>query len=1230
MKHLIIYLLFFICHSAFTQVLKTTNLNLNPGAKVFDVEHIPGLNAYVLVGNFNTIGGLNRNKLALIDDQTFQVKTDVAIFNNTLSFDGTIRSVEYAKVGTTNYLVLGGDFHSINGVEKQGMALLTTTGNLSPTSNFTLFNWDYATTNGTGGIGSGTFGNGVFDLLFVGDTLYVGGSIDGIDLSNGTDHDLWNAPDVQGYCFFALKANPAQPAKFSIINSSTSNSGITSGISSTWKAVFSIRKIGNHIFISGGSNLLNNNYFFQKRNLNLTIDNSFNPSNTLTHFYSSIENLNDSIFTAIQKSGGAGEENMAIYRRNGAVSYGYSNYNVSQPTNLVNKIVGNHTYNSDLLVFKIFHWGDIGGERNVLKRYAFDGISSPSYLSFSPKGSENLILPNVASVDDFEMDTLNNIFIQRNKLFLSAKGITGVNGSARTGLAVFCLEPEDPKPFINPDLTICSGNEIVYSIPPSKMVDGYRWSYSGSGAKYRVAGTSNAFQPLTGNQFITDVNAGHAIEIQFQQGVTAGVLTVTPFATCNSSTDYVFARDRSINLQLVTPPVMSMVDTLNFTCYSDTVHLTISTPEASPAYSWSFQNAPITGNINDTLSINKFDNTISGYYYGFVQEPINMCKSMDSTYVSFDTIAPAIPLNSYQQTPPVFNCYSNQVALDLAIPSATISWAVHPDSVLLASPLVLYSFDTTTVYGIAKYTSNGCVAKQQFDIQINNQQVNATLNGLPISGLPLVFDTLNCANPNLNMVCGIASGANGTAEWLINGTLSGNMLQLTSADTVGMNQQFHTKTYVFRALNNDNGCYNDFNVTVFFDFEKPFVPPFSDQSLNCSQSFVDMTHPLNGGSNITEGWLNAGNNQTGNNTLTANSTGIYYYQVENTLNGCINTDTVQVIQSNELLLDLISDTMVCQGQTVQLSVANINNNEPTTYQWSDGTVGTIANATGGIDIQLSVIAQNQSGCTGYDTVTITVPSPVVASFIVNATCTEAAIQIASISGGTGNYQYALNNGSWQTATVFNNLNFGTHTISVKDDLGCIYEFQQIADGSAVSPDINFLVSTYNLEGDTLAIVNISNFTGFDSLHWELPPNATIHSSDDSVLIVSISSGGWYDVTLTGYIDTCSYSFTKAVYFGTEKPDFNVDYNAKGIKNLNIYPNPTTGLFTITFELGINQNYSIVVTNVQGQLVNGMQVSGSGTQVEHQMNFPAGLPTGNYRIHIVSDFDAKQAAILLID
>ena len=50
--------------------------------------------------------------------------------------------------------------------------------------------------------------------------------------------------------------------------------------------------------------------------------------------------------------------------------------------------------------------------------------------------------------------------------------MTTIDGTAHSGLAVICLEPENPYDFIVYDTLICEGNEVVYTIPPAKYAEG--------------------------------------------------------------------------------------------------------------------------------------------------------------------------------------------------------------------------------------------------------------------------------------------------------------------------------------------------------------------------------------------------------------------------------------------------------------------------------------------------------------------------------------------------------------------------------------------------------------------------------------------------------------------------------------------------------------------------------------------------------------------------------------
>lgn len=1190
---------FLLNQQSFSQILKLgAQITVSTGGRVYDVENIPEMNAYVVVGDFDSINGVARNNIALIDKTTYAVKNNAPFTPAGLNVDGIIRSVEYLVTRNGFDIIIGGNFITINGNYHQGLAIINkNTGPVTPTSNFSLYYFDYAT----------GFNTGVYDLATIGDTLLIGGDIDGIDLTSGTDNSCYEPGDVNGTAFIALSPSNTA-ARYSVIPNSLTTP-ITSGF------VYSIDARGNEIEIATSSS------YVQERNKNFIVNTSIDVyPGTNSHYYSSLMRLNDSTVAYTDRQGGVGVEYLLLYSTNDLPNNfpsPVSNWQIQSPSSY--DINGYIEYNNDLIVLNYY-----SSVKNVVERFEFLGETSPGKVSLNKVGPEFSMLPLYSAVYPQD-DTLNNFFIAENKLFLSTRAMTSMDGLSRKGMAIFCLEPQNPSPFTVFDTTVCAGNTNIYTIPQAEYATGYRWSYTGTGASYRVAGTANVFQPLS-NAIISNINA-NSIEVKFTQPMTSGVLSVSPFATCNTTTDYLFADSISLNLTLATPPNLSLVsDTMAFTCLNDSLNLVVQSTNPGATYSWEYNNVNVSN--NDSLLLTLSSGTLdSTYYYAFVTEPVNGCQAMDSVLVYYDTMATPINIADIVSTPLVFDCNTNSLTVSSTTPNATINWALqsNPNNLISNTFTIYDSYDSTDIIMYATYNASGCTAQQQYTIAVDNATLPGTLIGYSNYGA-IPQDTVSCLTPNLTLVCDVASGT-GTAQWLISGTLSGDSLNLSQADTVGMNT-FNTNVYKFVTTNTSNGCNDTINTTIKFDFDAPYVSTYNGpSSINCSASDLTLIHNLTGGS-VTEGWLNNLNVQTFNDTLLVDTIGEYFYEVTSTANGCTATDTVNIIKTNELLLNVPNDSLVCDGQSVNLSVSPINNIQNTSYVWSTGDTTQTISAIGGIDSIVSVIATNDSGCIGYDTVKLLIPSPIYASFLTTAGCSNGNIQVSTVYGGTGSYEYSLDQVNWQTSPTFANLSFGTHTIYVRDGLGCIFGFNENLSSSSNSLAVNFLASTYNLEDDTVAIVNISDFNGFDSLVWILPDSGIVYSYADSMVVMSVAGGGWYDITLIGYQDTCSYTLTKSVYFGALSPQFDNDHTLMGIQSYVVYPNPTTGNFSIDLAFGTTQNYSILITNMQGQPIPGMSVTGIGDVVTESFSFPNGLPTGTYVIHIISDFDAERTTIIL--
>jgi hypothetical protein len=555
-----------------------------------------------------------------------------------------------------------------------------------------------------------------------------------------------------------------------------------------------------------------------------------------------------------------------------------------------------------------------------------------------------------------------------------------------------------------------------------------------------------------------------------------------------------------------------------------------------------------------------------------------------------------------------------------------ITWEDQANpNVFYSDPYTIYTAPSSNFNIHGTQLSNGCSTQAAYaGITLNTQSADPILVGHPNFIFDLVDDSLSCANPLLSLQCDVSPAYSGvaTAQWSINGT---DMLNLTTADSLAMDAS-NLKYYTIVTTHNTSQCVDSTQIIVRFDFSQPTYSAHGDQTINCSQSEVLLDHILSG--TALEGWLDPSGQQTLSNTLLATSTGEYYYQIQGD-NGCLSIDTVQVTQSLDLLLDMPTDTLVCPDQVVVIAPSVIGNTETPSFVWSTGSTSPSESATEGIHSELFVTVTTPSGCSGSDTTTISITDSIEAIITPFVGCTDGSLEVTSITGGEGSYQYALDGSTWQNSTNFSGLAFGNYTISIQDDLGCIYEFDQTLDATASSIEMQFTASTYNEEGDTIVLVNITDFTGLDSIFWVLPVNANVSFENDSMVILSMDMNGWYDIELIGYLGSnCEYSYTAPVYFGAEAPDFDSAHTSNGIQSFVISPNPTTGSFEVDLEFGTAQNYSIIVTNSLGQPIGGMDASAVGTIVNHSFQFPVGTPAGSYRIHVIADYDAQQKMIIL--
>lgn len=1193
------------------QILKNTLLNLNAGGKVYDVAYDKSHNVYYIVGDFTSVAGNPRKNFAVINGNTMNLMGA----NPIASMDGVIRSVELIKshkyvylpngadyVDTIYSVYLGGNFQTINGQTRSCLARIssTYTGQTASATPFALDSYDLHIDP----IASPTMDDGIFDMttdLSISNQATQSLTLVGkfmLSTGVGAPYYTWLNDNDDLYNFARLTHTLNNPQVLSYVLEAPLSSSITDlnsppfyDISYTYEGL-----------------LLTENSPTTPIHARVYALGSTNGQGSIIRTYSNVNNINSIGRESTVWINSLGDTTLWVGRSANNTMFHSS---LSENAGLIDSYTVRDlvSYNGDLY-------------NTVQNNNTF--IAS---LGKTTNGTQPIAASNLTLFDNAAFQ--KKLHCQQDRLFLSDAGLTSVNGVPRVGLAVFCLEPIDSKPYTASDASVCQTDIQTYAIDPVAFADGYRWVYSGSGALYRITSSGNAWQPLS-TIHLSATNA-NSIDILFPAGSTSGAITVTPYSVCNSASDYQYSQGQTLFITVNARPTITLAPHYSLDCYADTVLMVAQSSMPNVTYSWTYPTSA-AATLNDTLIVAQGTNfSDSSFYVVVVTNPTTGCFNSDSTYFTTDLIATPILQSAITTNPLEFTCLTDSMAIQSNILGATVTWTNPSEAGTFSDPYWIN--DTTfpsgdlTVY--ATYLSNGCSTQANWaDIVDNRDEADGDLIGYTYIGGGTPIVTLTCDNPSITVQCTVTAPflANSTAQWLdANDVPTGSdLITFTQADANGTNSIIRK----FRTFNNDNGCTRDVSVLVICDFVKPLIPPLANQTMNCSQSEILLSHIPNGSANVVEGWLDGLGAQTGFDTLTVSNIGNYYYQVQSLVNGCSNVDTVSVFQSLDLWLNMPEDTLICPDQVVTIAPSVIGNSETPTYLWSTGSSNPTQTATGGIDSLLYVTVSTPSGCVGTDSTIISITDPVEATVTAYVACLDGSLEVTSVTQGAGGYQFSLDGSPWQTSTNFPGLAFGTYTVSVRDSLGCVYDFTQILDGTAISIEVDFLASTYNEQGDTIVLVNITDFTGLDSIAWGLPANANVYIENDTMVILSILQGGWFDVDIYGYLDTnCVYTKTKSVYFGTEAPFYDETHASKGIQSFTLSPNPTTGQFVVDVVFGTAQNYSIVVTTTLGQPIAGMSASGTGTVANHTMNFPSGT-TGIFNVHVIADYDADQQTIMV--
>jgi hypothetical protein len=174
--------------------------------------------------------------------------------------------------------------------------------------------------------------------------------------------------------------------------------------------------------------------------------------------------------------------------------------------------------------------------------------------------------------------------------------------------------------------------------------------------------------------------------------------------------------------------------------------------------------------------------------------------------------------------------------------------------------------------------------------------------------------------------------------------------------------------------------------------------------------------------------LNGGNYQTSN-TFSAVPAGNHLVNVKDA-NGCVVTKnfTINAPVISPLVVSANATSILCNGGTAVVTVSASGGVTP--YSGT-GSFTVVAGTYNYSVTDANGTTQNTSIAVGQPSLlTLTVTSGNITVFGGTTTITSTA------GGGTGTKTFSLNNGSYQTSGIFNNVAAGVHSVTVKDANGC--------------------------------------------------------------------------------------------------------------------------------------------------------------------------------------------------
>jgi hypothetical protein len=387
-------------------------------------------------------------------------------------------------------------------------------------------------------------------------------------------------------------------------------------------------------------------------------------------------------------------------------------------------------------------------------------------------------------------------------------------------------------------------------------------------------------------------------------------------------------------------------------------------------------------------------------------------------------------------------------------------------------------------------------------------------------------------------------------------------------------------TYVY-TITDANGCSHIDSLSV--TQPAPIVITTSGPATICEGSSTTISASTTGGiGTLTYVW-SPGNQTTSSITVNPSSTTMHYITVTDST-GCMQNDSVLVTVNPRPVVNLGPDTSACGAIVIDAQ------NSGATYLWSENST------TQTITVTANVWVTDGAGCTGSDTINLTINTLTIYLGGDTANCGGTVLLDAQVAGAT----YLWNDSS--TAQTLNVTASGTYIVTVTDANGC-------SGTDTIQVTIHAAPTVVGTASSTTPCADDANvmLTGNPAGGTWSGTSVTGSQFDPSI------GAGTYPVTYM-YTDTngCSGSWTIPIVVsscvGIEEQE--------NVAVVNVFPNPNNGTFTLAASSSVTE-LVVEITDVQGRVV----YTSSNTNVQSGFTKQISLEneaSGIYFMRIVAD------------